>query len=213
MDDCRGEKEICNVFKNKFKALYNSVSFDANDMQELKNELDTCIVNSNDNYTITSNDVSIAIKKLKIGKNDSWLPHTSDNIIHGTYVLHEYLSVLFNIMIIHGYSPYGMLVGTMVPLPKGKWKSKRDSDNYRAITLSSLLGKLLDLIIIFKEGEKLETDNLQFGYKKGLSTTMCTSILRETVSYYNNRGTSVYGLMLDATKAFDRVNYCKLFKI
>ena len=213
VDDCRGEKEICNIFKNKFKALYNSVSFDANDMQELKNELDTCIVNSNDNYTITSNDVSIAIKKLKIGKNDSWLPHTSDNIIHGTYVLHEYLSVLFNIMIIHGYSPYGMLVGTMVPLPKGKWKSKRDSDNYRAITLSSLLGKLLDLIIIFKEGEKLETDNLQFGYKKGLSTTMCTSILRETVSYYNNRGTSVYGLMLDATKAFDRVNYCKLFKI
>ena len=64
-------------------------------MQELKNELDTCIVNSNDNYTITSNDVSIAIKKLKIGKNDSWLPHTSDNIIHGTYVLHEYLSVLY----------------------------------------------------------------------------------------------------------------------
>ena len=90
-------------------------------------------------------------------------------------------------MIIHGYSPYGMLVGTMVPLPKGKWKSKRDSENYRAITLSSLLGKLLDLIIIFKEGEKLETDNPQFGYKKGLSTTMCTSILRETVSYYNNR--------------------------
>ena len=81
-------------------------------------------------------------------------------------------------MLKHGHSPYGMLVGTMIPLPKGKWKSKKDSDNYRAITLSSLFGKLLDLIILQKEGLKLQTDNLQFGYKKGISTTMCTTVLR-----------------------------------
>ena len=214
VDNSRGETNICNVFKDKFKTLYNCVSYEAADMQVLKHELNTCIVNSDANdYNVTSELISKAIKKLKIGKNDSWLPHTSDSIIHGTNVLHEYLAVLFNIMIRHGHSPYGMLVGTMVPLPKGRWKSKRDSENYRAITLSSLLGKLLDIIIIFKEGEKLETDNLQFGYKQGVSTTMCTSILRETVSYYTTKGTSVYGLMLDATKAFDRVNYCKLFKI
>ena len=214
VDNQRGESEICNVFKEKFQSLYNSVPYNVTELGEMMQQIESCISDVGPNeFEISALDVSNAIKNLKIGKNDSWLPHTSDSIIHGTDTLNQYLTLLFNMMLKHGHSPYGMLVGTMVPLPKGKWKSKRDSENYRAITLSSLFGKLLDLIILHKEGEKLKTDNLQFGYKKGISTTMCTTVLRETVSYYTTKGTSVYGLMLDATKAFDRVNYCKLFKI
>ncbi len=37
--------------------------------------------------------------------------------------------------------------------------------------------------------------------------------MHETVSYYVYNGTNVYGLLLDASKAFDRVNYCKLFRL
>ena len=214
VDNQRGEYDICNIFKEKFQSLYNSVPYNVNELEEMMKNLETFINDASSNdVEISVLDVSEAIKKLKIGKNDSWLPHTSDSIIHGTDTLTQYLALLFNMMLKHGHSPYGMLVGTMIPLPKGKWKSKRDSENYRAITLSSLFGKLLDLIILQKEGLKLQTDHLQFGYKKGISTTMCTTVLRETVSYYTTKGTSVYGLMLDATKAFDRVNYCKLFKI
>ena len=33
----------------------------------------------------------------------------------------------------------------------------------------------------------------------------------ETVNYYNFNKSNVFVLMLDASKAFDRVNYCKLF--
>jgi len=40
---------------------------------------------------------------------------------------------------------------------------------------------------------------------------MCTMVLKETLSYYTaNKGT-VFCTMLDATKAFDRIEYCKLF--
>ena len=38
-------------------------------------------------------------------------------------------------------------------------------------------------------------------------------MVRETISYFVHKNSNVYGLVLDATKAFDRVNYCKLFKI
>ncbi len=38
-------------------------------------------------------------------------------------------------------------------------------------------------------------------------------MLQETISYYVHNGTNVYGLLLDANKAFDQVNYCKLFHI
>ena len=38
-------------------------------------------------------------------------------------------------------------------------------------------------------------------------------VLQETVNYYNLKKTNVYVLMFDASKAFDRVEYCELFKL
>ena len=52
---------------------------------------------------------------------------------------------------------------------------------------------------------------LQFGFKKGLSTTQCTFSMLEMIDYYIFNKSSVNLLMFDASKAFDRVNYCKLF--
>ena len=46
-----------------------------------------------------------------------------------------------------------------------------------------------------------------------MSTTHCTHGMMETISHYNADGSNVYALMLDASKAFDRVNYCKLFRV
>ena len=37
----------------------------------------------------------------------------------------------------------------------------------------------------------------------------CTYSMLETVNYYNFNKSNVFVLMLDASKAFDRVNYCK----
>ena len=38
-------------------------------------------------------------------------------------------------------------------------------------------------------------------------------MVRETILYFVNKGSTVYSVMLDATKAFDRINYVKLFRI
>ena len=39
---------------------------------------------------------------------------------------------------------------------------------------------------------------------------MCTMLVKKAVDYYTTNDTLVYFVMLDATKAFDRVNYVKL---
>ena len=44
------------------------------------------------------------------------------------------------------------------------------------------------------------------GLKKH-STTMCSFVLTEALEYYNSNRGSVYCVMLDASKAFDRVQY------
>ncbi len=74
------------------------------------------------------------------------------------------------------------------------------SDNFRAIALSSIFGKVLDRIILIKEQKSLCTYNLQIGFKEGVSTTQCTYVVNETISYYNFHKTNVHVLMLDAIK-------------
>ncbi len=51
-----------------------------------------------------------------------------------------------------------------------------------------------------------------FGFNEGVSTTQCIHVINETINYYNFNKTNVHMLFLDASKAFDRVRYCKLFK-
>ncbi len=51
-----------------------------------------------------------------------------------------------------------------------------------------------------------------FWFNEGVSTTQCIHVINETINYYNFNKTNVHMLFLDASKAFDRVRYCKLFK-
>ncbi len=137
----------------------------------------------------------------------------SKHLIYSCISLSVYVSLLFTTMLRHGLTPDGMLNGTMVPIPKRRQANLSSSDYFRAITLRSMLYKLLDVIILTKEEAHLCTSNLQFGFKQGSSTSLCTAMVQEIISYYAHNGSNVYSLILDASKAFDCVNYCNLFRI
>ena len=62
-------------------------------------------------------------------------------------------------------------------------------------------------------GKYLCTSDLQFGFKPDIYTTMCTAVYMETVNYYTCRNTDVCSCLLDASSAFDKVHYGKLFKL
>ncbi len=211
-------QNITYVFGGKFDKLYNSVSYNVDDMNILKKDIISAVSNKcvcsnciHGNHSITFKNCHDAIKKLKQSNSDGCTGILSDHIIHASDKLTCYIALLFTAMLCHGTSPDGILLGTMVPLPKGRWANLSRSNNFRAITLSSIFGKLLDFIILIKEENNLSTNDLQFSFKTGSSTSLCTSMVQESVSYYVHNGTNVYGLLLDASKAFDKVNYCTLF--
>ena len=212
VDGLSCSKEIAELFSNKYKQLYNSVSYDAGEMYTLKKKIDSLVTNKCDVYKICIDDIVKAIKHLKSGKSGGCEGIFADHVIHGTHLLIVMLSLVYNAMIVHGTSPVLLVTGLMVPIPKDKKKSLCSSDNYRAIALSSILCKVLDLVILQKESHALFSCDQQFGFKSGLSTTHCTFVLQETVAYFNYNHTNVYTLLLDASKAFDRVQYCKLFE-
>ncbi len=120
---------------------------------------------------------------------------------------------VFNCMLFHGVCPDSMISGTMVHIPKGKRNSLCCSDNYRTITLSSVLGKVFDWDLLLKKHNSLNSCDLQFGFKQYVCTTHRTFATTEIISYYNGNRSNVYIVLLDATKAFDRVNYSENYLI
>ena len=54
---------------------------------------------------------------------------------------------------------------------------------------------------------------IQLGFKRRHSTAMCTMVLKETLTYYSADGGTAFCTFLEVTKAFDRVDYCKLFRL
>jgi hypothetical protein len=153
------------------------------------------------------------MRRLKAGKGDGNQHLFSDHLINGGGVLHEFLALLFNCMMIHGYSPPALLSSVMIAIPKDRRASLCNSSNYRSIALSSSICKLLDIVILMKYQAELATSELQFGFKPKHSTVLCTAIFKEIVQHFTDRGTNVYSVFLDASKAFDRVHYGKLFQL
>ena len=125
---------------------------------------------------------------------------SSNNLKHGTELVFQYLSILFTSMVHHGFCPPTFICANIIPIPKGSKANLSDSDKYRSIAISSLLGKILDHIVIVKQSEALKASNYQFGFKANSSTVLCSTVVNETVQYYNieNSAKPVYVLLLDA---------------
>ena len=216
VDGAIGSGNIANAFAKKFKCVFNSVNYCDNDMKSLFSRVDEiCEKRSHEinECLFDFADIHDVIRHLKSGKSDGNMGLYSDHILHGTDLLFSHLTFLINAMIVHGNGPNDMCTGTIIPIPKGKRANTSISDNFRGICLQSILCKMLDIFILSKEKAKLWTDDLQFGFKNKLSASMATALMTETVDYYLCNGGSVYCLALDATKAFDRVAYVKLFEM
>ena len=121
--------------------------------------------------------------------------------------------MLFTALTVHGSTTEDLTSSTVLPISKGKNLNYSDSTNYRGIALSSILGKIFDAYVLNRYDDLLTSPPLQFGFKAGYSTSMCSMILKETLEYYRHNKSTVYCTMLDATKAFDRVEYCNLVRL
>ena len=216
VDDNDTEAEIAQCFGRKYESLYTSVRYDQEGMEELRGEIDASASHHADNsclsHMLTVHDLALAVKCLKQGKHDGHVGFYSDHLRLAPQRFLSGLALTLNALLVHGVVPDEMRLSTVSPIPKNKRKSVNDSDNYRAIALSSIVGKMLDRILIKKCPELSLTSDLQFGFKAGHSTTQCSFVAREVIEYYHNRETDVYVTLLDASKAFDRVEYVALFR-
>ena len=108
------------------------------------------------------------------GKDDGDLGFKSDHLINGSHRLHVVLSLLFNVMVNHGYTPDVLLKSTIVSIPKDPKALLSNRDNYRGISLFNCICKLFDNVILLLYKSQLSPSEMQFGFKEKHSASLCT---------------------------------------
>jgi len=212
VDGFRKYDDICNLFYKKYEHLYNSVPCNTDSIESDINKL----IDMNSLHEYVSIDLSTVLKaicKLKSCKGDGDKGLVSNMIIQAPELWVTLLCEIINCMILHGHNPTELLNVTLSSINKDLNEDICDSSNFRGIALTSCIYKVIDWVILIKYESCFKTTDLQFAYKSGLSTTMCTLTLKEVVKYYNERNTNVYCALVDASKAFDRVRFDKMFQL
>ena len=123
-----------------------------------------------------------------------------------------YLSLFFNMCILHGYIPKSCINTVIVPFVKNKNGNHQDCGNYRPIAIATVVLKLFEQVILINIKNFLDTTDHQFGFKTKHSTDICVFLLKQAISYYITRGNLIFCVFLDASKAFDRVNHYLVFQ-
>ena len=208
-------QSIAKLFAAKYRDLYTSVPYNNVELKGMIEDVDQQLLQSGfvTGCIINVSDVKSAVQRLKAHKNDGDYCLSTDHILNAPDDCLLHISWLLSAIIIHGCLPDSFTVNTVVPIPKGHNVNMSDSENYRGIALGSIFSKLFDNIVLHRYGNNLVSSQLQFGFKTKSSTSMCSMVLKETMAYYSKNQSSVFCTFLDASKAFDRVQYCKLFKM
>ena len=210
------KKDISNSFKETFGKVYTSN--DSSDNSQLTQRFfdshaEYSLLHGTDDlgpYYFSWADMLTAFGKIKIGKASGGFVR-GQHIFLGSPKLAVHLNILFNGLLQHSYIPHDFLVGTVTPVVKDKEGDINSSTNYRPITLSHIFSQLLEHLILIKTESFLQTNELQFGFKRNRSTSHALFVLKSCVDYYIQHGSNCFVTFLDCTKAFDKISHHGLF--
>ena len=121
------------------------------------------------------------------------------------------LKLLFGMMVSHGFVPNDFGNGIIIPLIKDKAGDINDSNNYRGITLTPVISKVFESLILESFPNVFKTDDRQFGFKPGLGCDEAIFSCKFVTDHFISKGSSVYASALDISKAFDKIDHGKLF--
>ena len=216
IDNLTNDCDIANRFADTYKKVYDSL--DKQKSYSLLTDFNsqyreyhaTHCHDSIKPFLLTWSDMLDVMSQLKAGKATCSFVKP-EHILYGSPKLIWHLHLLFNAMIMHSYVPSEFLRGVITPLLKDSEGNNSDPSNYRPLTLSVIFSNLFERALMLKIGHLLETDSLQFGYKRRHSVSHAIYSLKTCVDYFTNRGSRVFSAFLDCSKGFDRVNHHGLF--
>ena len=165
IEGVRGTANIANMWRQHFDTIFNSVretNKDNNTVNEFIKSVEYC-----DTMNVSGEELKCVINSLKNFKSCGNDKISAEHLKYADSKLFEILSCLFKSMFIHGYIPEKILISVIVPVVKNKNTSLCIKKNYRPVTLSSVISKVFEYIILSRIEKYIETADNQFGFKKG----------------------------------------------
>ena len=168
IDGVFGDNGIADLWASKLQGLFCSQSTAAR--IDLYAEVIECVSSSElSDMTVSSISVLECLGHLKRNKSDG-SALSSDFFIHSAPVIADSLASFFTSVLRHGYMSACIHDCILVPIPKGQ-KDASMSDNYHSIALAPSISKVLEWVILSQFSDSFMTNELQFGFKKGMSTS------------------------------------------
>ena len=205
--NCTGPNAIAEQWKNHYSSILNSVP----PGRHYKGITEFLESTTYYKETLSAIGVKNATADLKLGKASGLDTLSAEHFRYASNRISVLLSLCFNAMLIHSYVPKAFSDTVLVPIIKNKKGDITDIDNYRPIAITSVASKVFEKIILSRIQDSLYTNDNQFSYKVKHSTEMCIFTLKSIVDYYISSSSPVYLCYIDASKAFDRINYWNLF--
>ena len=152
------------------------------------------------------------IDSLEKGQSGGLDNLSAEHLLYAGQRLDIMLSLLFNLCIVLVFLPDHLISSVLIPIVKDKSGDVMDKGNYRPIALSSVISKVLEVLLLDRMEYYLFTSDNQFGFKSKHSTDQCIYILKKLIEFYMSHNSPMYLCFLDASKAFDLVNHWTMFK-
>ena len=194
-----GSDAICELWRNHYSSIYNDASHPATSSIQRLGHSNVA--------PVMVDDVKKALKILNADSSPGHDGVTPQHLLCAHPVVCVLLGLLFNGCFHHSFLPQELLRVILSPHLKDKNGDICSTSNYRPIALSTIVSKILEVIILHRY-----SDN-QFAHKEKHGTDMAITVLKNITLEYTKRNTPIYACFMDMSKAFDRVCLSYLFEL
>ena len=209
-------EELLQCWKKHFTVLSisNSDTFGIVDtnLEALSHGLDDQIMD----VEFTFEEVEDVVKQLKTGKSAGADGLQPEHLKYGGPALVRWLLRIFNAISKLEEIPSSLKLSMITPVFKGKGRDPLEPNNYRGISVTSILSKCLETAILLRlEPLFMERDfpsPSQSAYRKGVSCLDAIFTTQEAILKRMRDGDEPYLCFFDLEKAFDSIEYGVLLR-
>ena len=208
--EIRDPNEIANKFNNYFTKIGKSLA----NKFEISNDNYKTYLGESSNISMyfpktTTTEISKLISNLDNKKSPGHDGFSGKFIKLCSPHISELLANILNLSISNGVYPDKLKIARVSPIFKKGVKS--DPNNYRPISVLSLINKVFEKVLHSRLYSYLNRHNIlyeyQFGFREGHSTNQILTEITDNIKFAMDSQLLTCGIFIDLTKAFDTVNH------